>query len=503
MGKKSLCSVSFWIFAATLLAGCAGSAASTATPTAEGSPYSSGPIVETSTANLATPQPTDVLLETALGGPVRPTPTTGMADSLRQVAEEMAASWGVSVEEAYQRLRSEDPIGTLQAELTEWEADTFAGLWIEHEPQYRVVVAFTRDGEETLEPYLANRSIPGLTIRQARFTYAELEGMQAQAMRELDKLDFEVHVLFFVQDNRVEVHVSDRAWFEEELRRVGARLAEGVELVVVQGGSTARDKDLLLTPPVPGIAFPRQKPVEGFRESMTAQLIGTLRLEGACLQVQSQGGELLLPIWPPEFTLRQQGDQLAGEQVLVIDGEGQVAARAGEEVYLGGGYVAVTDEWVLQQIPAACQGEYFVVGNEVRPNLRYDSDLFALDVVSITRQTALFLRYKPALDEQVVDEVSITGKLVAYDTYRCLHLQTDWGPGSVTLLWPANWSARADDEAFVVLDGTGRIVVRVGDEVHLHGRTIRHDVNAPVYGQLIDELPGDCVGASWLVDGVD
>ena len=30
----------------------------------------------------------------ALGGPVRPTPTMGIADSLRQAAEEMATNWG-------------------------------------------------------------------------------------------------------------------------------------------------------------------------------------------------------------------------------------------------------------------------------------------------------------------------------------------------------------------------------------------------------------------------
>jgi hypothetical protein len=187
----------------------------------------------------------------------------------------------------------------------------------------------TRDGEKTLAPYLGNRSIPELTVRQVRFTYAELEAIQAQAMRELDKLDFDVSVATSVPDNRVEVYVSDRAWFESELQRVGARLPEEVEFVVVKGGSTVKDKDLLLTPPVPGIAFPRQKPTEGFRESMTAELIGTLRLEDACLQVQPLGGGVLLPIWPPEFTLRTEG-----EQVLVIDGEGQVAARAGEEVYM-------------------------------------------------------------------------------------------------------------------------------------------------------------------------
>lgn len=434
----------------------------------------------------------------APGAAVQPTPTAGIPEPMRQVAEEMAANWGLSVEEAYQRLRVEDPIGTLQVELAEWEADTFAGLWIEHEPQYHVVVAFTRDGEETLEPYLEGRSIPGLTIRQARFTYAELEAMQAQAMRELGKLDYHVSVLFAVQDNRVEVYVSDRAWFESELQRVGAHLPEGVELIVVEGGSTARDKDLLLTPPVPGIAFPRQKPTEGFRESMLALLIGTLRREGACLYVQSLDGEVLLPIWPPEFTLRAEGDQ-----VLVIDGQGQVAAHVGEEVYMSGGYVGVTDEWVLQQIPPACRGEYFVVGSEVRPNLRRDSALFALDVVSTTARTVLFLRYTPALDEQVTEAVSLSGRLVVYDYNRCLHLQTEWGPGEVTLLWPADWSVRVDGGTIVVVDGAGEAVARMGDEVRLRGRVVPDDWESESHRRLFYELPGDCHGASWLVDGVE
>jgi len=229
-----------------------------------------------------------------------------------------------------------------------------------------------------------------------------------------------------------------------------------------------------------------------------ALLIGTLRLEGACLQVQPLGGGVILPIWPPEFTLRSEG-----EQVVVIDGKGQVAARAGEEVYMGGGYVGVSDEWVLQQIPAACRGEYFVVGSEVRPNLRYNSDLFVLDVIPGTTGTVLFLRYKPALDRQIADTGAIDGKLVIYDYYRCLHLQTEWGPGAVTLLWPSDWSTRLNDGEAIVVDGTGQAVARVGDEVSLRGRAIPQDMDFAAYRQLVDELPGDCIGMSWLVDGLE
>jgi hypothetical protein len=441
-----------------------------------------------------------------LSGAAFPTPkptggtpeALGPDEALRRDAEEYARQFGVTMEEATERMQFQDGIGELNAALQANEADTFGGLWIEHEPDYRIVVLFTRQGERTIRPYLAGKPYAHLVeVRKARYTLAELETIQAQATRELAKLDFGVDVLLDVTGNRVEVTVGDREWFESELRRAGVRLPEGVELAVVEGGSTARDKDLLLTPPVPGIAFPRQKPVEGFRVCMEAALAGTLRLEGACLYVQSLGGGSLLPIWPPEFTLR-----VEGERVLVIDGEGQVAAHVGEEVYMGGGG-GVADEWVLQQIPPACQGEYFIVGCGVRPNLRHDSELFALDVISDTARTVLFLRYKPALDEQAVDEVSISGRLVAYDYDRCLHLQTDWGPGVVTLLWPADWSARVDGETIVVLDGTGQAVARMGDEVRLRGRAIPQSMDVAVYRQLIDELPGDCVGTSWLIDGGD
>ena len=34
------------------------------------------------------------------------------------------------------------------------EKDTFAGLWIQHQPEHRFVVLVTHDGEETIRPYI-------------------------------------------------------------------------------------------------------------------------------------------------------------------------------------------------------------------------------------------------------------------------------------------------------------------------------------------------------------
>jgi hypothetical protein len=430
-----------------------------------------------------------------------PAPTSTPSEALRHDAQAYAEQFGISEGEALQRMQYQDAVGELQNALRTNEADTFGGLWIEHEPGFRVVVLFTRAGNRTIRPYIKERAFADLVeVRSTRYTLAELEAAYTQTVHELGKLDFGVSSMLNVKENRIEIPVSDRTWFESELRRAGAQLPEEVELVVVEGASTAKDRGLLLTPPVPGIAFPRQKPVEGIRTSMLALLIGTLWLdpEGSCLRITPlQGDEDLLPIWPPEYTL-----QIDGEQVLVLDGDGKVVARAGEEVTMGGGYVPVTDEWVLQQIPPACRGAYFVVGSGVRPNVPQDTELLNTDVLSTTESVVLFPRYTPALDEQVVDSELVSGKLVSYAYYRCLHLQTaSWGP--MTLAWPTAWSLDVQQGIVVVLDREGAEVARLGDKVTLRARPVPHSADVPVYRQLIAELPGDCIGATWLVDGIE
>jgi hypothetical protein len=124
-------------------------------------------------------------------------------------------------------------------------------------------------------------------------------------------------------------------------------------------------------------------------------------------------------------------------------------------------------------------------------------------VLSVTERTLLFLRYKPALDEQVTTTESIAGQLVAYDTRRCLHLQTQGGSGTATLLWPPDWSVHAEGKAAAILDETGQIVAHLGDNVLLRARAVPHTTNSPAYRQLIEELPGDCIGATWLVDRIE
>ena len=73
--------------------------------------------------------------------PVEPTlapleqPTSDQpSDALLQDAQAYAADVGVDLEEALNRLGLQDAIGNLNARLQSEQRDTFAGLWVEHQP---------------------------------------------------------------------------------------------------------------------------------------------------------------------------------------------------------------------------------------------------------------------------------------------------------------------------------------------------------------------------------
>ncbi|MCZ7671808.1 MAG: hypothetical protein M5U34_34100 [Chloroflexi bacterium] len=152
-------------------------------------------------------------------------------------AQYYADEMGVTLAEALARLdtQSEDAISALQSQLQTHEADTFAGLWLQHEPAYRVVVAFTRDGEETIQKYVAPDSQLAelIEIRPVEFTYAQLQADQQAVLRILDGTALSVGVGIMVMDNRVAVDVADRAAFDAALAAADTTLPESVVVTTV------------------------------------------------------------------------------------------------------------------------------------------------------------------------------------------------------------------------------------------------------------------------------
>ena len=422
-------------------------------------------------------------------------PSLQVSDVLQRDAESMAEGLGITVEDALRRLQYQPDVGALHVALASSEAETFAGLWIQHDPEYRIVVAFTRNGKRTLRPYIRGKPwADQVEVRTAEATLSELHAALDETMRATGSLGFPVMVALNEMENQVEISVSDREWFEEELLRAGIELPEHVALVVVPGPSP-RETDICAESPVDGIAFPRQEPVP--RATMEAELIGTLVLVDGCLRVNSIHGDgSYLPLWPPEFGLAAEGDS-----VRVLDGAGEAVARVGEEVYMGGGTRSLESipESAREQLPPGCGEPVWIVGEGVRPNLRRDSDLFSLQVISSTERSFLLLRKKPVLDEWAESGSSASGTLVLWEGQRCPRIWSERGAGNCLPLWPENTSARFFDGEVEIVNGLDEVIARTGEEVSVRGGVVPGGWESERYRELYHELPGDCHGLYWVV----
>ena len=152
--------------------------------------------------------------------------------------QEYASMTGVSIDEALRRVPLQDIAGKLDAELTTNETETFAGLWLVHIPEFRVVVQFTRDGEETIKPYLKRHTELAniVEVRTANVSLADLRRAHADATYSVSALDIPVESGISVYNNSVELYVlkADRSRFDVALQRREIRLSDKVRVITVE-----------------------------------------------------------------------------------------------------------------------------------------------------------------------------------------------------------------------------------------------------------------------------
>ena len=122
------------------------------------------------------------------------------------------------------------------------------------------------------------------------------------------------------------------------------------------------DDILFAVTPAPAIHFPQLKTRSA--EFMAALLEGTLVVQEGCLRVAgNDGGSTHLVIWQTDYFLND------NEGIIEIwDRNGETVARVGEEIRMGGGEVALTDELKQQLrevLPERCAGPYWLMGELV------------------------------------------------------------------------------------------------------------------------------------------
>jgi hypothetical protein len=105
-----------------------------------------------------------------------PIPDQGVDDPLLTDARAMAESLGIPVEEAYRRMLIQPAVGVLDARLTQNEASTFAGLYIDQGSDFGVTILTTTSSPNIREhlPTALNPLRQSISCRKVDYTYREL-----------------------------------------------------------------------------------------------------------------------------------------------------------------------------------------------------------------------------------------------------------------------------------------------------------------------------------------
>ena len=109
--------------------------------------------------------------------------------------------------------------------------------------------------------------------------------------------------------------------------------------------------------PDPSVCFPQLKTDNG--EYMEAQLFGEMVRDGCYLRIDNE-----LIIWRPGYFVNNNEGTIE-----ILDRNGEVVAREGEDVYMSGGEIQPL-EWVntliKEPLPQDCEGPFWLQGEVTR-----------------------------------------------------------------------------------------------------------------------------------------
>jgi hypothetical protein len=250
-------------------------------------------------------------------------------------------------------------VGTLQEKLSSSEADTFAGLWIQNQPTYGVMVAFTRNAAATLAKYTKDPLY--IPVNRPGPTLKELRAAQERLVADFQRLGIRWAGIGGNETaGTIEVDLAqDAAPIRAAAREGKFQLPDFVRFNEPQ--------------PLPYPAPPPAKasdtrvksfPQRAFRTDMfMSTLVGVsdtaarLLLTGGCLKLQIAGEELQTALWQASDSL----DLSDPARVAVLDRLSGARVFADSEIMLSGlqpGERTPPKELVGT---AACPGPYRVV----------------------------------------------------------------------------------------------------------------------------------------------
>ena len=219
----------------------------------------------------------------------------------------------------------------------------------------------------------------------------------------------------------------------------------------------------------PDVLFLREKTVIASSRGLKQALgIGELVLDGQCLRL---GGSTTI-IWPAGFT-----PHVHRGVVHVRNGAGRVIATVGDEIAAGGGYRSLDS--------GACSGEVFNANQiKVLPDVE----------VYFPKQDGTLAADQET--ERFAGELVVDGKCLKVDSPLRVRDRA-YMPISPLLIWPSAFSLSVEDGDVGIVDATGRVVARIGDEVQFSAFDLSYQ-QAIEHGGL-EEISPACSAPFWAV----
>jgi hypothetical protein len=136
-----------------------------------------------------------------------------------------AEEFGITLEEADERLRLQEPIGRLGALLQANLPSILAGFWLQHTPEFRAVVLLTEDRPDLVLPYARQLGLERLVeVRLAAVTEETLVQTREEIDTALHSLGIPARTDLDVFENQVEVLVFTEDRAAERLSEAGVSL---------------------------------------------------------------------------------------------------------------------------------------------------------------------------------------------------------------------------------------------------------------------------------------
>jgi hypothetical protein len=274
-----------------------------------------------------------------------------------------AQTYGVSDAEADRRMRMQheisEEVGRIRRRLETEQRGNYADIWMEHTPEFRMVVGFKRAPAATLRRYTSH---PLFTARQVRFSLAELEAAQEDMFAQLRRLGIPAEGGTYVTDNEVRITAA------VDQREVDALISSGRLRVSPAVKLTGRDA-LVPAEAVTADArrFVRLLPQTRYRTGAeTSELnVGTIVLSDGCFRFDRPGGDDPFAYFGAETGVRLDGEGALTFYQRGAGGYDGDPVRVGERMVLGGGAGReIDDPEIVSAVRAACgPGRIVYVGN--------------------------------------------------------------------------------------------------------------------------------------------